>query len=123
MRFFGVCRAKVEPRDFLVDRSGHRSYCLEWSFFIEFLSVCVFPPEDFVDATFEPAADLFFLCFVDVCISIHCYLDAGVAELCLDVFEVEFAGSFHAAGHVVAEHVEGGGNTEFFPRHGIVGTW
>ena len=26
--FFGVGRAKVEPRDFFVDRSGHRSYCL-----------------------------------------------------------------------------------------------
>ena len=60
------------------------------------------------EAFFQPGADFFLLYFfVDVGVDVHGDVDGAVAKLALDVFEVEAGGVFHAAGHVVAEHVEG----------------
>ena len=44
-----------------------------------------------------------------------------MAELVLDVFQVEVAGVFHPAGHVVAQHVEGCLDAQFFAQpHEVV---
>ena len=53
-------------------------------------------------------------------INIHGNLDAGMPELCLNIFEVKDIGAFHAAGHIVAQHMEGGGNAQPFPGVAVV---
>ena len=78
-----------------------------------FLSRC----HDIGEIFFEPLADFGLLgFFIDVCINIHGDFDAGMAELVLDVFQVELAGVFHTAGHVVAQHVEGALDAKFFAQ-------
>ncbi len=55
-------------------------------------------------------------------VDVHGDLDGAVAELGLHVLEVESVAGFHAAGHVVAEHVEGGASAYPAPHFGIAGT-
>ena len=53
---------------------------------------------------------------------IHSYLDAGVSQLGLNVFEVKHVSALHPAGHVVAQHVECGIDAQLLPYKGIAGT-
>ena len=41
-------------------------------------------------------------------------------QLCLNILEVKDIGAFHASGHVVAQHMEGGGNAQPFPGVAVV---
>ena len=101
-----------------MDREGTDYVCPAWSFWAPAgwdAGSAGFPfggriggVEEVGGIVFEPAADGGFLLVVDVGVDVHGDLDGGVAELRLDVFEVELVGGFHAAGHVVAQHVEGG---------------
>ena len=68
----------------------------------------------------EPAADFIFVIIVNVGVGVHGDLDRGVPELRLNVLEVEFAGAFHTAGHVVAQHVEGRADAEGLPRFTVL---
>ena len=78
-----------------------------------FLSRC----HDIGEVFFEPLADFGLLgFFIDVCINIHGDFDTGVSQLVLDVLEVEVAGVFHPAGHVVPQHVKGRLDAKFFAQ-------
>ena len=66
--------------------------------------------QELVDPALQPVADFCFCREVHMGINIHGNLDAGMPELCLNVFEVKDIGAFHAAGHIVAQHVKRGGN-------------
>ena len=86
-----------------------------------FLSGCGFWVEgdDVFHVILEPVADGGLVFVVDVRINIHGDLDGAVPELFLDVLEVEPMGGLHAAGHVVAQHVERGLDAQLFADFGV----
>ena len=75
-----------------------------------------------IHSAFQPAADFCILLFVNMGIYIHGDLDAGMAQLGLNIFEVKNMGAFHSAGHIMPQHVERGLNPQFLPYKGIAGT-
>ena len=75
-----------------------------------------------IDSAFQPAADFCILLFVNMGIYIHGDLDAGMAQLGLNIFKVKHVGAFHPAGHIMPQHVERGLNAQFLPYKGIAGT-
>ena len=75
-----------------------------------------------IDSAFQPTADLRILLFINVGVYIHGNLDAGMAQLCLYIFEVKHMGAFHPAGHVMPQHMERGLDAQLFPYKGIAGT-
>ena len=75
-----------------------------------------------IHSAFQPTADLRILLFINVGVYIHGNLDAGMAQLCLYIFEVKHMGAFHPAGHVMPQHMERGLDAQLFPYKGIAGT-
>ena len=53
-------------------------------------------------------------------VNIHGDFDTGMPQLRLNILEVKDIGAFHAAGHVVAQHMEGGGNAQPVPRVAVI---
>ena len=76
--------------------------------------------QEFIDPALQPVADFCLGREVHVGVNVHGNLDAGMAQLALNILEVKDIGAFHAAGHVVAQHMEGGGNAQPFPGVAVV---
>ena len=62
-----------------------------------------------------PSSQLLTLVLATKSVNVHGNFDAGMAQLALNILEVKDIGAFHAAGHIVAQHMEGGGNAQPFP--------
>ena len=71
--------------------------------------------QEFIDPALQPVADFCLGREVHVGVNVHGNFDAGMAKLALNILEVKDIGAFHAAGHIVAQHMEGGGNAQPFP--------
>ena len=69
--------------------------------------------QEFVHAILQPVAYLFFPFLVDMGINIHGYLNGRMPQLLLNVLHIEQPGAFHASSHIMAEHMEGGSDTQF----------
>ena len=76
--------------------------------------------QQFIDPALQPVADFCLGREVHVGVNVHGNLDAGMTKLALNILEVKDIGAFHTAGHVVAQHMEGGGNAQPFPGVAVV---
>ena len=76
--------------------------------------------QEFIDPALQPVADFCLGREVHVGVNIHGNLDAGMPQLCLNILEVKDIGAFHAAGHIMAQHVEGGVNAQPVPRVAVI---
>lgn len=76
--------------------------------------------EQFIDPAFQPVADFCLGLQIHMGVNIHGNLDAGMAKLALNILDVKDIGAFHAAGHIVAQHVKSGGNAQPVPRVAVV---